>query len=138
MEGKVVNLTLVVKNQAKALEFYTNQAGFEKKTDLTGPGGYHWVTVGLKGQELEFALFEMGSGVDPETKERTKHLTPGASGQITIQVPDCRKAYEELNKKGVKFLNPPADHPWGTVAVFADPDGNVFAVSQLKAWSPPK
>jgi predicted enzyme related to lactoylglutathione lyase len=135
MEGKVINLTLVVKDQEKALEFYTTQAGFEKKTDLTGPNGYRWVTIGLKGQDLEFALFVPGSVVDPEAKERTKHLAPGNSPAITIQVADCRKAYEELSGKGVKFVDPPADHPWGTVALFSDPDGNLFSLSQLKGWS---
>jgi predicted enzyme related to lactoylglutathione lyase len=135
MEGKVVNLTLVVTNQAKALEFYTNQVGFDKKTDVTGPNGYRWVTVGPKGQELEFALFELGSAVDPQQQEWSKRWTPGISPPIMIQVADCKKVHAELSAKGVKFPQAPLDHPWGTVATFADPDGNLFTISQPGGWS---
>ncbi len=131
MEGKVVNLTLVVADKAKALEFYTRQVGFEKKTDLTGPNGYRWVTVGPKGQPLEFALFEVGSVSDPELKEWAQRWTPGMMPPITIEVADCRKVHAELSKQGVRFPREPMDQPWGTVATFADPDGNLFTISQF-------
>jgi len=45
MDGKVSQMTLVVNDQAKALAFYTEQAGFEVKTDYTPPGGSRWVPV---------------------------------------------------------------------------------------------
>jgi predicted enzyme related to lactoylglutathione lyase len=38
----------------------------------------------------------------------------------TIETGDCRKAYEALKSRGVKFDT----DPWGFVAVFQDPDGN--------------
>jgi predicted enzyme related to lactoylglutathione lyase len=135
MEGKVVNVTLVVKDKAKALEFYTRQVGFEKKTDLTGPNGYRWVTVGPKGQDLELALFELGSMVDPDQVEWSKRWAPGTSPPITILVADCKKTHAELSASGVEFARAPTDHPWGTAATFRDPDGNLFTISQLKAWS---
>jgi predicted enzyme related to lactoylglutathione lyase len=138
MDGKVVNLTLVVKNKSKSLDFYTNQVGFEKKTDVTGPNGYRWVTVGPRGQELELALFEVGSAVDPEQVEWSRHWAPASSPPIQIQVADCRKAHAELSAKGVRFATAPSDHPWGTVATFADPDGNLFTISQPANWSKPK
>ena len=138
MEGKVINVTLVVTNKAKALDFYTNQVGFEKKTDLTGPNGYRWVTVGPKGQALEFALFELGSATDPEQQEWARHWKPGSTPPINIQVADCKAAAAELSARGVSFRMPPTDHPWGTAATFADPDGNLFTLSQLKGWSPAK
>jgi predicted enzyme related to lactoylglutathione lyase len=138
MDGKIVNVTLVVRDKARALDFYTNQVGFEKKTDVTGPNGYRWVTVGPKGQELELALFELGSAVDPEQVEWSKHWVPGHAPPIQLQVADCRKTHAELSGKGVKFPHGPSDHPWGTVATFSDPDGNLFTISQLANWSKPK
>jgi predicted enzyme related to lactoylglutathione lyase len=134
MEAKVASVSIVVTNQTKALEFYTNQVGFEKKADVAGPGGYRWLTVGPKGQELELVLFEMGSTVDPSQKDASQHWAPGRAPPIQVRVSDCKKAYEELTEKGVKFPQPLAEHPWGTVATFTDPDGNLFSLSQLKSW----
>jgi hypothetical protein len=54
----VSQITLVVKDQTAALEFYTKKVGFEKKTDYAPRGGYRWVTVGPKGQDMELALFQ--------------------------------------------------------------------------------
>ena len=53
MDGRFNVVTLVVTNQARSLEFFTEKVGFEKKTDVSNPGGSRWVTVGLHGQELE-------------------------------------------------------------------------------------
>jgi predicted enzyme related to lactoylglutathione lyase len=136
MEGRVMTMSLVVKDKAKALAFFTEKAGFEKKTDATGPGGYRYVTVGFKGQDLELALWETGSTTDPSQQEWSKSWVPGGAPPIVIQVTDCRQAYQELSSRGVTFPQPPMDHPWGTVATFRDPDGNAFSLSQLKGqWS---
>lgn len=132
MEGRISAISLVVSNKSRSLEFFTEKAGFEKKTDFTGPGGYRYVTVGLPGQELELALFELGSEPSPEQKELSKRWAPGSLPPIVLLVPDCRTVHRELTARGVKFLEPPTDHPWGTDATFADPDGNLFSVSQLR------
>lgn len=50
-----------MKNQEAALDFYTKQVGFEKKTDVTPPEGYRWVTVGPEGEDTELALFQAGT-----------------------------------------------------------------------------
>lgn len=136
MDGKITVIALVVANQARSLEFFTEKVGFEKKTDVNVPGGYRYVTVGLKGQELEIALFEVGSAADPSLKEWSKSWSPGRAPPILLVVPDCRKAHQEMQERGVAFLEPPTDHPWGTVAIFQDPDGNVFSMNQPpSSWS---
>jgi predicted enzyme related to lactoylglutathione lyase len=135
MDGKVVQITLVVSDQTRSLAFFTEKVGFEKKTDVTPPGGHRWVTVGPKGQDLEMALFEQGSAVDPQQQAWSKHWSPGKSPPIVLRVSDCRKAYQELSGRGVEFPQPPADYPWGTAATFRDPDGNLFSISQPpSAW----
>ena len=59
-------VTLVVNDQAKALDFYTKVLGLEKRADYVGPTGARWVTVAPKGQDLEISLFQGGSF--PDTK----------------------------------------------------------------------
>lgn len=133
MEGRITQVTLVVRDQAAALDFYTNKVGFEVKTDMTPPGGYRWVTVGPRGQDLELALFALGSATDPEQQAWSKSWAPGAAPPIVLRVADCRATYEELRARGVKFPQPPKEYPWGTAATFADPDGNLFSLSQPPA-----
>lgn len=136
MEGRVSQVTLVVTNQAKSLEFFTSKVGFEKKTDVTPPGGSRWVTVGPKGQDLELALWEVGSSVDPAQKEWSKHWAPAKAPPIVLRVGDCQQVYQELSSRGVEFPQPLKQYPWGTSATFKDPDGNLFSISQLpREWT---
>lgn len=129
MDGRISQVALVVRDQAKALEFYTNRVGFEKKTDLSPPGGVRWVTVGPKGQDLELALWQVGSRTDP--REPSANWRPGASPAIVVRVPDCRRTFDELKARGVPFeQDAPGEFPWGIVATFADPDGNRFSLWQ--------
>jgi len=135
MDAKISQVPIVVTDQKRALEFYTEKVGFEKKTDFTSPQGYRYVTVGPKGQPLELALWTVGSSVNPEQTEAAKQWSPGRIPPIVLLVADCRGTHQELSERGVKFLQPPMDHPWGVSATFVDPDGNLFSVSQLKGWA---
>ena len=136
MDGKITVVTLVVTNQARSLEFFTEKVGFEKKTDISPPGANRWVTVGLKGQELEIALWEVGSPADPSQKESSKSWSPAKAPPIVLRVANCRATHKELSARGVEFPQAPVDAPWGTAATFKDPDGNLFSISQPPgAWS---
>ncbi len=137
MEGRISQVTLVVADQARALEFYTQQVGFEKKTDVTVPGGPRWVTVGPRGEALELALWELGSAVDPDQRAWTANWGPGRAPPIVLRVASVQKVYEELHGRGVEFPQPPKVYPWGTAATFRDPDGNLFSISEPPpAWNP--
>jgi uncharacterized glyoxalase superfamily protein PhnB len=48
-----------------------------------------------------------------------------------MNVDDCRKAFEELKSRGVKFAQEkPAEYAWGIAATFTDPDGNLWSINQ--------
>ena len=54
MLKKVVYVALLVSDQDKALEFYTNVIGLEKRGDYPTPdGGPRFLTVGVKGQDRD-------------------------------------------------------------------------------------
>jgi catechol 2,3-dioxygenase-like lactoylglutathione lyase family enzyme len=127
MDARINSIALVVKDKAKALEFYTEKVGFEKKTDYTN-GGYRYVTVGPKGQDLELALWQEGS---PDSTGSSSQLKAGAYPPIVMLVDDVRKIAAELKARGVQFKQEPQDYPWGVSATFADPDGNRFSINQL-------
>ncbi len=130
---KLTHMTLVVKDQDKALEFYTKTMGFEKRADYTQPGHPRYLTVGPKGQDIEMVLWPAGAEPDrmPES-----HRHPGIGTRTVLQVEDCRKTFAELKKKGVHFKEEqPYEASWGVAADLTDPDGNPFTI--LSPAAPP-
>jgi predicted enzyme related to lactoylglutathione lyase len=129
MIQKLANVVIVVKDQAKALDFYTQVLGFEKRTDFSPGGNYRWVTVAPKGQDIEISLFQAGS--DPDPKSSQNQVKAGSNPQWTLQTDDCRGDFKRLKAQGVKFnQEEPSEQPWGVLATFSDPDGNPFSLLQ--------
>lgn len=129
MVEKLMVVTLVVKDQAKALDFYTKALGLEKRADYLGPTGTRWVTVSPKGQDIEISLFQ--EGPFPNPKGGQIHVRRGEGIQWTFQTADCKKDFEEMKSRGVEFEeSKPAEFAWGIEAHFADSDGNRFAMLQ--------
>jgi predicted enzyme related to lactoylglutathione lyase len=117
---KVVYVALLVSDQDKALDFFTNVIGLEKRIDAPTPAGPRFLTVGVQGQDFELVLWP-GSPAKAEL----------GSAVYTIEVEDCRTAFETLKSRGVKFEPPEVlDFPWGYVARFKDPDGNLLQVRE--------
>ncbi len=120
MLKKVAYVSVLVTDQERSLEFFTNVLGFEKRGDLQTPKGPRFVTVGVEGQDLELVLW-------PGTPARAE---PG-SAVYTIEVDDCRAVFATLEGRGVVFE--PAEvleFPWGFAARFCDPDGNMFQLRE--------
>lgn len=121
----VVYVAVFVSDQDKALDFYTNTLGFEKRLEnAPTPEGPRFLSVGVKDQELMLLLW-------PGTPGKGR-LTQGSTvAQYTIETDDCRKSFETLTARGVKFDPPEVmERPWGLVAKFEDPDGNVLQLRQ--------
>lgn len=130
-------VTIWVMDQNEALRFYTEKLGFEIRADYTN-GDYRWLTVGLENQpNLEFQL----AAVKPShalTQEDVDHLTKlvqaGNLGLGPWKTDDCQKTYEDMKAKGVEFIQPPTDRPYGIIeAIFKDNSGNIMVLSQDKA-----
>jgi predicted enzyme related to lactoylglutathione lyase len=125
MLEKVVYVTVFVKDQDQALAFYTNVLGFEKRADVPKADGPRFVAVGLKGQDLLLVLW-------PGTPGQGQPYQGRATAAYTIETPDCRKAFETMKSRGVKFDTDVLEFPWGYVAVFQDPDGNHLQLRQAR------
>jgi predicted enzyme related to lactoylglutathione lyase len=123
MLEKVVYVTVFVKDQEKALDFYTKVLGFEKRVDIPKPDGPRGLSVGLKGQDLQLVLW-------PGTPGQGQPYQGRSTAAFTIETKDCRKAFEVLKSRGVKFDTELLEFPWGYVAVFQDPDGNRLQLRQ--------
>src|SRR5688572_25507974 len=128
--------TIWVKDQNEALRFYTEKMGFEICADVKN-GDYRWLTVGLKDQpdlELQLAALKPGGTLTQEDVDQlTKLVEGGKMGVGPWKTDDCQKTYETLKARGVEFLQPPTDRPYGIIeAAFKDNSGNVMVLAQDK------
>ncbi len=116
-------VSIVVKDQDAALDFYTNKLGLEKRTDLNFKGMPRFLTVAPKGQkEPEIVLVKAGAtGIQ---------AAPGGQTGMIFRTDNCKKDFETLKARGVKFINEPTELPFGLQAVFSDPDGNLFFLAE--------
>ncbi len=134
MITKLSHATVYVLDQEKALRFYTEKLDFEVRTDVT-MGDFRWLTVGPKGQpDLEIILYAVKGHGGMMVEETIGHLRAilekGLMGPGAFDTDDCRAAYEELKSKGVEFVSPPQEQPYGIEAIFKDGCGNWFSLTQ--------
>jgi predicted enzyme related to lactoylglutathione lyase len=133
---RVANAQLWVHDQDEALAFYTEKLGWEVRTDVTLPemGDFRWLTVAPVGQD-DFAVVLMAIPgppvLDAETREQVAELmAKGAAGTVFLTTDDCRASYDELKARGVEFIDPPEERPYGVDAGFRDPSGNHMRLTQ--------
>ena len=143
MIQRMSHSAIFVLDQDVAKDFYVNKLGFELKMDESMPNGFRWLTVNPKGQpDLEIILMKVApspfEGTNPRKIQQedvgtiAELMKKGAFGAGVFQTADCRKTYEELKAKGVEFLSPPKEQFYGVEAVFRDPFGNWFSMTQPK------
>jgi lactoylglutathione lyase len=80
---------------------------------------------------LYLILLSPSGAADLLNTEATElKMTGRPRGLLAAGVADVDAAYEELKAKGVTFLKPPTDQPWGLrTAYFADPEGNLWEIN---------
>jgi catechol 2,3-dioxygenase-like lactoylglutathione lyase family enzyme len=143
MIQRMSHSAILVLDQDVAKDFYVNKLGFEVSMDQSMPNGFRWLTVSPKGQpDLQIILMKVAPSpfdvsnvqkIQPQDVETIGGLMKkGAFGAGVFQTADCRKTYEEMKAKGVEFLSPPKDQFYGVEAVFRDPFGNWFSMTQPK------
>ncbi len=119
MITQVKHTTVAVKDQDRALEFYTKKLGFEVVVDVPFSPTQRWIELKIPGAETQVVLF-----TPPGQEDRI-----GTSTNIVFTSDNVEATYEQLKKRGVEFLQPPTKESWGVYTLFKDPDGNVFCLS---------
>jgi catechol 2,3-dioxygenase-like lactoylglutathione lyase family enzyme len=111
-------VSIPTRDQDRALAFYTEKLGFKVVTDQPF-GPQRWIELRVGQTDSRVVLFT------PEGHENRI----GTSFNGAFACDNVEKTYDELVARGVEFVEPPAKQPWGTFAVFKDPDGNQFVMS---------
>jgi len=107
-----------VRNQDRALEFYTKKLGFSITTDQPFNDTQRWIELKVPGADTGVVLFT------PEGHEDRI----GTFQSISFWTNNVQGTYDELVSRGVEFAAPPKTADWGTMSIFRDSDGNKFVL----------
>ncbi|MER5642531.1 VOC family protein [Kitasatospora sp. NPDC002227] len=126
----IMYVTLYVTDQDRALAFYTDRLGLEKRIDFPGPDG-RFLTVGVPGSRTEIILWPHA----PAARQPAGLSEGVAPGPVLLESDDLRADFEVLRGRGVVFDRPePEDYGFGIRIETADPDGNRVSLRQRAAW----
>jgi predicted enzyme related to lactoylglutathione lyase len=121
--------TLYVDDQEKALQFYTDKLGFQKKADVS-QGNYRWLTVASP-EDPEGVELLLASNANPAGKAYQEALHGQGQPAAQFLVKDARAEHDRLAAKGVKFTTPARSTTGSIIAVLDDTCGNLIQLAQL-------
>jgi catechol 2,3-dioxygenase-like lactoylglutathione lyase family enzyme len=127
MIDSVGTVCIFVADQDRAKAFYTDQLGFELRTDQPlFPGAPNrWVAVAPAGAKTEVILYL------PDQNWEHYRQVVGKSQAVTFNVTDMAALADDLKAKGVTFVHEPSVEPWGTNAIILDSEGNNILLVEL-------
>ena len=125
-----INLTSIyVDSHDKALKFYVDVLGLQKKADF-GNNGYRWLTVNSpedpNGPELQLEL-----NANPAAKAYQEAMFTQGQPALLLHTKDVKADYERVQANGGEFIMPPTDVTASIIAQVKDTCGNIIQFVQL-------
>ncbi|ARI54119.1 MULTISPECIES: VOC family protein [Streptomyces] len=125
-----IHLTSVfVDDQEKALRFYTDVLGFEKKHDIPMGGEDRWLTV-VSPEDPDGTELLLEPDKHPAVKPYTSALAEDGIPAASFAVDDVPAEFDRLRALGVRFTQEPLAMGPVTTAVLDDTCGNLIQVVQ--------
>ena len=122
-----LSLTAVlVSDYDEAIAFYVDKLGFELREDKQPTAGKRWVVVGPRGGANGLLLARA-------VEDRQSQAIGDQSGGrvfLFLETDDFVRDHAAYIDRGVRFIEPPRQEPYGTVAVFEDICGNRWDLIQ--------
>ena len=127
MFHKLMATELIVRDLATCTAFYRDILGLEVREGETTSD-----SVSFQIDNVYFFLLEARGAAQMVSSEPLDFSIEGSPRVLLAAgVEDVNAAYETLSTKGVRFLRPPIDQPWGLrTAYFVDPEGNPWEINQ--------
>ena len=118
--NKIATVVIPVSDQDRAIEFYVEKLGFEKRTDVPFGDGYRWVEVAPGDAVTTIAL------APPPPGKPTGNIETG----IGLQTDDIDAYYAELKANGVDVDSEVSrmGDPVPPLFWLRDPEGNTLMV----------
>lgn len=121
--------SVMVLDQDKALAFYTDVIGFEKKHDIPMGGAHRWLTVTAPegAQGVELLLEPMAF---PPARDFQRALYDAGMPATAFITHDIAAEFARLRAKGVTFRGEPTDYGMVQAVLFEDGCGNLINLVQ--------
>jgi catechol 2,3-dioxygenase-like lactoylglutathione lyase family enzyme len=124
---RIVITSVLVDDQARALEFYTDVLGFVKKTDIP-LGESRWLTV-VSPDDPDGTELLLEPDGHPAAGPFKSALIEDGIPFTSFGVDDVHAEYERLLELGVRFTQAPTEMGPVTTAVFDDTCGNLIQIA---------
>ena len=126
---RIYVMSVFVDDQEKALKFYTEVLGFQKKQDIP-LGEASWLTVVSPDQPTGTELLLEPDG-HPAAKPFKEALVEDGTPFTSFAVDDVQAEFDRLRSRGVRFTQEPTEMGGVTSAVFDDTCGNLIQIIKL-------
>lgn len=114
-------VSVYVSDQARAVDFWFDKAGFDKRADQPMGPDARWIELAPPGADTVIVPF-----TPPGLEDRI-----GTFSGVVFECDDIQSTFVELRDRGVEFTEEPAMQPWGMMqAQFRDSEGNTFVLVQ--------
>ena len=123
MKQHLAHISLVVKDYDEAIEFYTKKLDFVLLEDTQLDELKRWVIVAPPGAK-ECGLL-LARAANDEQLSRVGNQT-GGRVFLFLFTDDFWRDYTKMVGRKIKFVRPPTEYDYGTVAVFEDLYGNLW------------
>lgn len=119
--SRITHFALIIDDQERALDFYTETLGFEKKED-SEMGEDRWLTVAPAGRDGVHIILRSPTWFDGKDADRYEGMV-GHNPMIGLEVDDCHATYDDLRGR-VEFVSEPQVREYGVEVIALDPEGN--------------
>ena len=128
MAQTIGHVTLLVRNYAEAVAFFTHALAFRVIEDIVLEEGNRWILIGPPNSAGTSLLL-----AQPSTPEQASRIGNQTGGRVFLflQTDDFWRDHDEMKARGVKFHEAPREEEYGTVAVFEDLYGNKWDLLEL-------
>src|SRR5690606_16419180 len=127
---KIILTSVFVDDQQKALEFYTEVLGFQKKHDVP-MGEFRWLTL-VSSEQTEGVELLLEPNNHPAVKPYQQGIKNDNIPAASFEVDDIQKEFQRMKEMGVKFHQPATDVGPVIIAMFDDTCGNLIQIMQRK------
>jgi glyoxylase I family protein len=120
--------SLMVDDQDKALKFYTDVLGFQKKHEIP-MGPYKWLTV-ISPEGPDDLELSLEPNANPAGKTFQQAMFSQGIPLAAFEVGDIGAEYRRLTSQEVVFTREPTRMGPVTIAIFSDSCGNLVQIYQ--------
>jgi catechol 2,3-dioxygenase-like lactoylglutathione lyase family enzyme len=131
MKQSLAHVAIVVRDYDEAIDFYVNKLKFTLIEDTYQPEqDKRWVLVAPPGSCGTSLLLARAS-----KPEQAPFIGNQAGGRVFLflSTDDFWRDYERMKSDNIRFVRPPMEAEYGTVAVFEDLYGNLWDLLQFKS-----